>query len=96
MCVEDMRRVVATVQGRVQGVSFRYYTQREAQRLRLTGWVRNENDGSVSVLAEGPEDDLNRLLDYLRHGPRMAVVMGVSANWSSATMEFEDFNIRLV
>ncbi|HCB50358.1 MAG TPA: acylphosphatase, partial [Chloroflexi bacterium] len=40
-----MKRVEATVQGYVQGVSFRYYTQREALRLGLTGWVRNESDG---------------------------------------------------
>ena len=91
-----MKRVEATVQGYVQGVSFRYYTQREALRLGLTGWVRNESDGSVSVVAEGPEKGLNRLLDFLRQGPRMAVVKDVSAHWSSATMEFEDFTIRLV
>jgi acylphosphatase len=91
-----MKRVEATVQGYVQGVSFRYYTQREALRLGLTGWVRNESDGSVSVVAEGPENNLNRLLDFLRHGPRMAVVKDVSAHWSSATTEFEDFTIRLV
>lgn len=84
------------MQGRVQGVSFRYYTQREAKQHGLTGWVRNEYDGSVSVVAEGSEDDLNQMLDFLRRGPRMAVVRNVSANWSSATREFKDFNIRLV
>lgn len=91
-----MKRIAANVQGRVQGVSFRYYTQREAKRLGLTGWVQNEYDGSVSVVAEGTEDDLNQLLDFLRHGPRMAVVRNVSTDWSAATKEFKDFNIRLV
>jgi acylphosphatase len=91
-----MKRVEANVRGRVQGVSFRYYTQREAKQLGLTGWVRNENNGSVSVVAEGHEVDLNRLLDFLRRGPRMAVVEDVSVNWSPATNEFADFNIRLV
>lgn len=91
-----MKRVEVNIRGRVQGVSFRYYTQREAKQLGLTGWVRNEYDGSVSVVAEGSEDDLNRLLDFLREGPRMAVVKDVSVNWSPVTNEFADFNIRMV
>ncbi|MGD2048274.1 MAG: acylphosphatase [Chloroflexota bacterium] len=91
-----MKRVEVNIRGRVQGVSFRYYSQREAKQLGLTGWVRNENDGSVSVVAEGSEDDLNRLLDFLREGPRMAVVEDVSVNWSPARNEFADFNIRMV
>lgn len=90
-----MKRVEVNIRGRVQGVSFRYYTQREAKQLGLTGWVRNEYDGSVSVVAEGSEDNLRRLLDFLRHGPRMAIVEDVSANWAPATKEFADFNIRL-
>lgn len=91
-----MKRVEVNIRGRVQGVSFRYYTQREAKQLGLNGWVRNENDGSVSVVAEGSEDDLNRLLEFLRQGPRMAVVKDVSVNWSPATNDFADFNIRMV
>lgn len=91
-----MKRVEVNIRGRVQGVSFRYYTQREAKQLGLTGWVRNENDGSVSVVAEGSEDDLNHLLDFLREGPRMAVVKDVSVNWSPVTNEFADFNIRMI
>ena len=89
-----MKRIEANVRGRVQGVSFRYYTQLEAQRLGLTGWVRNELDGSVKVVAEGSKEDLDRLLDYLEHGPRMAVVRQVESTWFPATMDFKDFEIR--
>jgi acylphosphatase len=89
-----MKRLEANVRGRVQGVSFRYYTQVEASRLDLTGWVRNERDGSVSVIAEGAEPDLKRFLKFLMKGPRSARVQQVSDSWSEALMEFKDFSIR--
>lgn len=70
-------RRAATVTGRVQGVSFRYHTQREAGRLGLTGWVRNHEDGSVRVEAQGPEEAVDELVRWLRHGPPHARVDGV-------------------
>ena len=89
-----MKRLRVNVRGRVQGVSFRYYTLSEAQRLDLTGWVRNESDGSVTVVAEGAESDLGELLDFLRRGPRAARVDDLSLNWSSPNQEFGSFGIR--
>jgi acylphosphatase len=89
-----MKRLEANIRGRVQGVSFRYYTQVEASRLDLTGWVRNERDGSVSVVAEGTETDLELFLTFLKNGPRSAHVEQVSNSWSEAVMEFKDFSIR--
>ena len=58
-----MKRLTVIIQGRVQGVSFRYYTQRTAQSLGLKGWVRNERDGGVAVVAEGSETELKQLLE---------------------------------
>ena len=49
------QRLVATVRGMVQGVGFRWFVQREAARLGLDGWVANQVDGSVEVVAEGPD-----------------------------------------
>ncbi|MDA3850579.1 MAG: acylphosphatase [Spirochaetaceae bacterium] len=57
------------VSGRVQGVGFRYFTQRTARRFGLTGWVRNCFDGSVELEAQGPEESLKQLEDELRRGP---------------------------
>ena len=74
-----MKRLTANVSGRVQGVSFRYYTQREAARLGLRGWVRNEADGSVRVLAEGSEESLKELLRFLQRGSPPASVSQVDA-----------------
>jgi DNA ligase D-like protein (predicted 3'-phosphoesterase) len=59
----------AVVRGRVQGIGFRDATVREARRLRAMGWVRNEDDGSVLVHAEGPEQAVEELLAFLRQGP---------------------------
>lgn len=72
------KAVDATVTGRVQGVSFRYYTEQQARRLGVTGWVRNEPDGSVAVHAEGPEDAVDALVDWCRSGPSMARVRHVA------------------
>jgi acylphosphatase len=84
----------ANVSGRVQGVSYRYYTRREAVTLGLTGWVRNEPDGSVVVVAEGDIAKLERLLTYLHYGPPAAIVERVSADWSKGPSEFGEFEIR--
>lgn len=91
-----MKRVTANVKGRVQGVSFRYYTRQEARRLNLTGWVRNEPDGSVTVVAEGTQDQLERLQSFLSRGPYGARVDNLQINWSRAINEFDSFEIRLI
>ena len=88
------KRIEATVYGRVQGVSFRYYTQKEAFRLNLTGWVANDSDGSVRVIAEGPEESLKKLVDFLYIGSPSASVEKVITSWASATNEFDKFSVR--
>jgi len=69
-----MVAVRATVRGRVQGVGFRDMTVRKARALGVMGWVRNADDGSVFVHAEGPEDAIEGLMEFLRQGPRGAAV----------------------
>lgn len=62
------------IQGRVQGVGFRWFVQREATELELRGWVRNTEDGDVEVVAAGEPNDLSELRSSLRRGPRGARV----------------------
>ncbi|MCK5877576.1 MAG: acylphosphatase [Candidatus Marithrix sp.] len=62
------------VNGRVQGVAFRYYTQRQAQRLGITGWAHNLADGRVEVLAYGDSEAINKLCLWLNRGPILAHV----------------------
>lgn len=89
-----MKQINATVYGRVQGVFFRDTTRREALRLGLTGWVKNERDGTVSVTAVGPESDLKRFIEFLHHGSPQAQVSGVEVSWSEADQAYHGFNIR--
>jgi acylphosphatase len=62
------------IQGRVQGVGFRWFVHREASELDLRGWVRNTEEGDVEVVASGKESDLAELRASLRRGPRGARV----------------------
>jgi len=92
--VTDFHQLHAVVHGRVQGVNFRAATQREAQRLRLAGWVRNRPDGSVEVLAEGPRAALDQLAAYLHSGPPAAAVSGVTAKWLAGAGAGPGFEVR--
>ena len=89
-----MKRLTAIITGRFQGVSYRYYTMREAKTLGVTGWVRNERDGSVKVVAEGDEQSLESLLRFLEEGPPAARVRSASASWSLATGEYATFEVH--
>jgi acylphosphatase len=88
------RRLHASVRGVVHGVGFRHFVLQAARGLGLTGWVANRHDGTVEVVAEGPEDRLEILLGDLRRGPRSARVESVEASWSDATGEFAEFGVN--
>lgn len=87
-------RLSARITGRVQGVGFRNFTRMRARQLGVAGWVRNEQDGSVRLEAEGPRGALEELLDAVKEGPRMARVDDVAADWDDATGEFDVFQVR--
>jgi len=90
---EGREAVVVRIRGRVQGVGFRYWTLEEAQSLGLSGWVRNEPDGSVSALIAGPRDAVAAMLEKLRTGPRGALVSDVATENSSEQVAGGDFRI---
>ena len=83
------------IQGRVQGVSFRYYTMQEARSLGLTGWVRNLWDGRVEVLLDGSEDAVKQMIEWCQQGPPSAVVEDVEVAWEEPTGEFNNFRVRI-
>ncbi len=87
------KRLQLRITGIVQGVCFRAYTQDEAIGLGLTGWVRNCRDGSVEVVAEGPQEALERLASWCDHGPPSAQVFQVERRWGEPTGEFRRFTI---
>ena len=92
---EQQKRLHAIVEGRVQGVGFRYFVLDQASALGVTGWVRNRWDGSVEVTAEGVLSKLNQLLNALYRGPRGSYVTGVNTEWQSASGEFKSFQVRM-
>ena len=83
------------VQGRVQGVGFRWFVWREAGRLGLGGFARNLRDGTVEVVSQGPDDALDRLEQALRRGPSGAVVDAVEQHDVPAELEVPNsFDIK--
>jgi acylphosphatase len=81
------------ISGRVQGVNFRWYTQREAQRLGLTGWVRNLWDGRVEAIFEGDEEPVQRAVNWCHTGPSSARVDNIEVSYEEPTGEFSHFAI---
>ena len=89
----QFKRAHIVVSGRVQGVAFRYYTQRWASSLSLTGWVRNRPDGKVEAVAEGEEVGIQDLIRRMKEGPPMAQVDDMDVEWQSHLGDFEDFQV---
>lgn len=87
-------RLDAVVHGRVQGVSFRYYTRLRARELGLVGYVRNQPDGTVEVVAEGQRAAVESLLAYLHNPQRPAFVTHVETRWPMPTGGLDRFEVR--
>jgi acylphosphatase len=89
-----MKRVHVYVSGRVQGVFFRAETQRAANSLNLTGWVRNMSDGRVEALLEGENADVDKMIAWCHIGPPAARVEEVIVTEEQYSCEFRDFSIK--
>ena len=85
--------LVAYVSGMVQGVGFRYSTQQQALALGITGYAYNMDDGSVEVLACGEQHQVERLVEWLKQGPRSARVERVLTE-PRPYKAYTDFKIR--
>jgi acylphosphatase len=88
-----MKRVKAIVSGRVQGVFYRAAAREQADRLGLSGYVRNLPNGDVELVAEGEDDRVNRLVAWARIGPPMAHVDGVTVEDLEGEREFSGFRV---
>jgi acylphosphatase len=87
-------RLTAWVHGYVQGVGFRWWTRSRALELGLTGYASNRPDGRVQVVAHGPRDDCQRLLDLLEGGDAPGLVEKVVADWSEVGDAIAGFTER--
>lgn len=88
---DEVKRLHAIVSGRVQGVSFRYYTTLKANELGLVGWVHNRRDGKVELIAEGADSDLDALESWLHEGSPHARVDSVDVSREEGSGEFTEF-----
>ena len=89
-----MKAVRAVVRGHVQGVGYRQATRVAARALGLHGWVRNTREGNVEVFAQGEDDAVNRLVDWLWSGPTCDGVVGVESDVVPVDLQLHDFFIR--
>ena len=90
----ETQELHATVRGQVQGVGFRYFVVQKAQSLGLRGYARNDSNGDVEVLAQGPRPALERLLTLLWQGPSAAQVREVINLWRQPTEHLSGFHVR--
>ena len=90
---EQTQRVHIFVEGRVQGVGFRYFTIEIAIRYDITGWVRNTHNQEVEITAEGSREKLDQFVALIQRGPNAGFVKSLRIQWLTATGEFKRFSI---
>ncbi|BCW04893.1 acylphosphatase [Arthrobacter sp. NtRootA1] len=90
---DDEVRITARITGVVQGVGFRYWTARKADELMLKGTVRNNRDGSVQLVAEGPVSHAEALVSWLHSARAPGRIENMEFDVSDATGEFDEFRI---
>jgi acylphosphatase len=89
-----MKHLQVKVSGKVQGVFFRAETKKKAEEIGVTGFVRNEEDGTVYIEAEGEESLLEQFLKWCHEGPTLAEVEDLSFDYEDSLKQFTDFEIR--
>lgn len=90
-----LKRSHLKIYGRVQGVGFRFAAIEKARDLDITGWVRNGEDRTVEITAEGKEENLEKFINWCRRGPLFAKVTKLDLTYSEPTNEFENFDLNL-
>ncbi|MCX7990851.1 MAG: acylphosphatase [Proteobacteria bacterium] len=88
-----MKRVKVIVEGKVQGVFFRQSTKEVAVSLGLSGYVKNLKDGNVEVVAEGEDESVEKLLQWLKKGPPLAKVVDLQLEYLPLTNDKSEFSI---
>lgn len=90
----EKARARVIIEGRVQGVLFRYHTEETAFKLGVKGWVQNRRDGRVEAVFEGDKETVEQIVQWCHRGPSQARVTKVHTTWEDYTGEFEDFSIN--
>ena len=93
MPIERKPSVYIIIKGKVQGVSFRYFTLKQARELEITGWVQNKPNGNVEAFAHGDKTNLELFITKLQQGSSFSRVDNVILNWELAEKNYSDFSI---
>jgi len=91
--MKDLARVHVVVNGKVQGVGFRAFTQNQATQKGIVGWVRNREDGSVELEAQGPRVILDDFLKALEQGPGLSCVEHITVDWKVTNRQTQGFTV---
>ncbi len=89
-----MQQLHANVSGRVQGVGFRFFVRDKAHELGITGWTRNTPEGTVEIVGEGEQEDLECFMDWIKQGPPLSRVDHVETTISEKISGYKEFLIR--
>lgn len=92
--MEEKIRAHIIVSGRVQGVYYRQKTVKQAQKLGLSGWVKNLNNGKVEAVFEGKKKSVEKIVNWAKKGPVFARVLGSNIDWQEYTGEFNNFEVK--
>jgi acylphosphatase len=90
---EEILKVNLTISGKVQGVGFRYFVLRQAQKLGINGWVSNKSNGDVEALAQGEKADLEQFIAKVKEGPSFSRVDNVNLEWMNKGEQYFGFEI---
>ena len=82
-----------TIRGHVQGVGYRHFCYLRARNHALTGWVKNDRDGSVALHVEGEKNAIETLISELKVGPYAAAVGQIDVNWSERSGRYSSFDV---
>ena len=91
MVIMMNKRVRIIASGKVQGVFFRATTAEKARLLLLTGWIKNNKDGSIEGVFEGPEEAIKEIIEWCEEGPELAEVKDIKVKYEKYTGEFDRF-----
>jgi acylphosphatase len=89
-----MKRVRILIEGRTQGINFRYYTQQQAQKLGLAGFVRNLSDGRIEIDAQGDDESVEEMLTWCQEGPQSAQLKSILFRYDEPSEHVSDFIVR--
>lgn len=87
-------RIRILIEGRLQGMNFRYHTQQQAEKLGLVGFVRNLSDGRIEIDAQGEEDKIEQMLAWCQEGPQNTQIKSILFRYDEPVERHTDFVVR--